>query len=384
MNIFLEFYENLKISPVSQDISDFQRHVARRTALYRQLGLLPQTFRNAEVLEVGPGSGHNAIVTAGFKPRRFVLVEPNSTGFEAVTALFRDFTDIPIEIHHTLLEDYAEPGLFDIVLCEGLVSGLDNKEAFLDQLDARVAPGGVLVITCYDSVSMLFESLRRLIGKILIRDATGIEDRIDILTQAFGSHLATLKGMTRPPRDWVLDNLLAPPVFNVKDYFSVGQAIRFFADRYYFYQSSPSFLPNYTWYKELSSNPAEYNGNYIEQFRANQHNLVHYQQECPSPRAGELNIELENGCSDLAWLAQQDRVENRVVVELLGRIRRNLGQHSMATAALDEVMVLFETNEFAPEKIAANYPAFRGAFGRGMQYVSLVKALSPQYAIVMK
>ena len=373
MNLFLKFYENLKISPVSQDISDFQKHVARRTALYRQLGLLPLTFRNAEVLEVGPGSGHNSIVTAGFKPRRLVLVEPNSTGFQAVTALFRDFTDIPIEIHHALLENYAEPGLFDIVLCEGLVPGLDHKEAFLDQLDARVTPGGVLVITCYDSVSILFESLRRLIGKILIRDVVGIEDRINILTQAFGSHLASLKGMTRSPRDWVLDNLLAPPVFNVKDYFSVGQAISFFADRYYFYQSSPSFLSNYAWYKELSSEPSEFNHNYIDQFRANQHNLIHYQQESLSPRAGELNIELEKGCSELAGLAQQDMIEAGVVVSLLERIRRNLGQHMLATAALNEVMALFESGEFIPEKIAVDYPAFRAAFGRGQQYVSLLK-----------
>lgn len=374
MNIFLKFYEDLKISPVSQDISDFQRHVARRTALYRELGLLPQTFRNADVLEVGPGSGHNSIVTAGFQPRRFVLVEPNSTGFQAVTALFRDYAGSALEIHHALLENYAEPGLFNIVLCEGLVSGLNDKEAFLDQLDARVAPGGVLVITCYDSVSMLFESLRRLIGKILIRDVSGLEDRIDILGQAFGSHLATLKGMTRPPRDWVLDNLLAPPVFNVKDYFSVGQAIGYFAERYYFYQSSPSFLPNYTWYKELSADPAKYNRNYIDQFRANQHNLIHYQQELTFPRAGELNSELESDCTELAWLAQQDRVDGDLVVELLGKIRRNLGQHMQAASALDEVMELFRAGEFSAEKIACNYPAFRTAFGRGQQYVSLLKA----------
>ncbi len=373
MNIFLKFYEDLKISPVSQDISDFPRHIARRTALYRQLGLLPLTFSNAEVLEVGPGSGHNSIVTAGFKPRRLVLVEPNYTGFQAVTALFQDYSDSPLEIHHAMLENYTEPGHFDIVLCEGLVSGLDNKEVFLNQLDARVRPGGVLVITCYDSVSMLFESLRRLIGKILIRDISKLEDQIDILTRAFGSHLATLKGMTRPPRDWILDNLLAPPVFNVKDYFSIEQAIGFFADRYYFYQSSPSFLANYTWYKELSTDPTEYNANYIDQFRANQHNLIHYQQELNPPRAGKLNIELETECTELAWLAQQDMVNSENVVELLGRIRQSLGSNMLPTAALDEIIVLFKSSEFIPEEISGNYPAFRAAFGRGQQYISLLK-----------
>ncbi len=374
MNNFLEFYEKLKISPVAQDISDFTRHIARRTALYRQLGLLPLTFQAAEVLEVGPGSGHNSIVTAGFNPRRYVLVEPNSTGFAALTKLFGDFGVANAELHNTLLEALPQPELFDIVLCEGLIPGLDNKNAFLRQLDAHVRPGGVLVMTCYDSVSMLFESARRLIGKRLVRDVDSMEQRIDILTRAFASHLATLKGMTRSPRDWVLDNLLAPPVFNVKDYFSISQAIGFFAEYYYFYQSSPAFLSNYAWYKELPSDPSEYNRNYLEQFRANQHNLVHYQ-TLSAPRAGELNIELETYCSELAQLAQQDKVEDGIAVSLLGRIKENLGQNMLASVALDETMALFASGEFAPEKIAGNYPAFRTAFGRGQQYISLVKAM---------
>jgi len=70
-----------KISPVRQNIDDFSLHVKRRKGLYRQLGLLPSSFEGKKILEVGPGGGYNALVTATFKPEKYVLIEPNTTGF---------------------------------------------------------------------------------------------------------------------------------------------------------------------------------------------------------------------------------------------------------------------------------------------------------------
>lgn len=57
MNKILDFYREHKISPVHQDIQDFNYHCRRREKLYRQLGMPTQLFRNADVLEVGTGGG---------------------------------------------------------------------------------------------------------------------------------------------------------------------------------------------------------------------------------------------------------------------------------------------------------------------------------------
>lgn len=57
MNTILDFYREHGISPVHQDISDFNYHCMRREKLYRKLGVPTLLFDKAEVLEVGPGGG---------------------------------------------------------------------------------------------------------------------------------------------------------------------------------------------------------------------------------------------------------------------------------------------------------------------------------------
>jgi ubiquinone/menaquinone biosynthesis C-methylase UbiE len=90
----LAFYKAHGISPVRQDISDWERHRQRRSALYRQLGILPSYLRGRSVLEVGPGSGHNALHTAGLEPSRFVLVEGNPTGIGHIRALVAEHREV--------------------------------------------------------------------------------------------------------------------------------------------------------------------------------------------------------------------------------------------------------------------------------------------------
>ena len=65
---FVGFYESNNISPVSQDISDLNKHFQRRNSLFRSLGILPSLVKGIKVLEFGPGSGHNALYTASLFP----------------------------------------------------------------------------------------------------------------------------------------------------------------------------------------------------------------------------------------------------------------------------------------------------------------------------
>lgn len=77
INEYLDHYIKNNISPVRQDISSTDTHVLRRKTLYRMLGLLSSSFAGKQVLEVGPGSGYNALVVAKWKPSKLVLIEPN-------------------------------------------------------------------------------------------------------------------------------------------------------------------------------------------------------------------------------------------------------------------------------------------------------------------
>lgn len=56
-NNYIEYYGKHDISPVKQDIKDIEVHYNRRKKLYRQCGIPAIAFRNAKILEVGPGGG---------------------------------------------------------------------------------------------------------------------------------------------------------------------------------------------------------------------------------------------------------------------------------------------------------------------------------------
>ena len=76
---YIDFYKKHNIAPVSQDISNLEKHFARREALYRSLGLLPAYFRGKALLEFGPGCGHNALFTKSLTPGKYILVDAKST-----------------------------------------------------------------------------------------------------------------------------------------------------------------------------------------------------------------------------------------------------------------------------------------------------------------
>lgn len=377
-NVFLDYYKVHGISPVRQHIDESDRHVARRTALYRQLGLAAPAWRGADVLEVGPGGGYNAVVTAGLGPRRYVLLEPNSTGYGELVAMLERFGRGNVEARQLKLEDAPADEDFDIVLCENLIPGLDNKWPLLRHLDARVRPGGVLVITCQDRLSMFFESVRRYIAVELVHGIADFAAQVSLLADVFRSHTATLTGMSRPVEDWVMDNLVAPPLFNIDDYFSVADALHQFGNDYYFYHLAPALLPDLRWYKQLPAEPAAWNAYFLDQFAQLRHNLIDYR-TASGPRPPAANDALEADCLAFARLVRKHWLEpsatdRDAACALLDKIGEQLAGNPTAHAACVEIGRLFAAGRFRPPAVAGELPAFAAAFGRGVQYLSLVKA----------
>ena len=175
MNKYLEFYEKHKISPVVQDIENFTEHIQRRTSLYRQLGVTPLTFQDKDILEIGPGGGYNSLVTYTYMPKTYTFVEPNSTGYKELKDNFMHIDKSNLFMNNCTLEDFNSTKKYDIIMCEGLIPGLNNKEEFISTLVSLLKPNGIFIITTADQVSMFFEILRRHIANILIKDIDEIE-----------------------------------------------------------------------------------------------------------------------------------------------------------------------------------------------------------------
>jgi 2-polyprenyl-3-methyl-5-hydroxy-6-metoxy-1,4-benzoquinol methylase len=392
MNNFLKFYEEHRISPVSQNIEDLALHYQRRIGLYRTLGITPLLFKNRDVLEVAPGSGHNSIITASFGASSYDLVEPNPVGFNEMKTLFEKHKIKDSEIHffNCCLEDYSEKRDYDIVLCEGLIPGLDNQDKFIQLIADRVRPGGILVLTCTDAVSVFFETLRRYLAQILMAQSgitlsgSGIEHITKLLSVAFRSHLSFLSGMTRPIENWIMDNMLNPAAASMaaSNEFSIEKCLNTLGNSFFFYGSSPNFLVHWGWHKELEQAPNSYNNVFINHFVSQRHNLLHYRETGFSDI--NANRRMHAFCKQFSDLVEQKNQQSAdyftaaripadiAAVKELQHVIKPLGLKK-SVAAISDFIALFDGGKIPGAKDIAQLRDFGSAFGRGQQYISLVK-----------
>jgi len=361
--------------------------------LYRTLGITPILFKNRDVLEVAPGSGHNSIITASFGASRYDLVEPNRTGFNEMISLFEKhkIKDSGIHFFNCRLEDFLEKRDYDIVLCEGLIPGLNNQDKFVLSLANRVRPGGILVLTCADAVSVFFETLRRYLARMLVAQSgmtmkgNGIEHITNLLSNAFHSHLSSLKGMSRPIESWIMDNLLNPAAASMaaSNEYSIEKCLNTLGNTFYFYGSSPNFLVHWGWHKEIEQDPNSYNHVFINSFLSQRHNLLHYRETGLSnidanrkmhsccKQFSDL-VEQKNQQSEECFAADSISVEITPVKELLNIIKP-IGLKK-SEAAISDFLALFDGGAIPCAQDIAQLRDFGAAFGRGQQYISLVKA----------
>lgn len=351
----LSFYGNNNISPVRQDISDLDKHFQRREALYRQLGILPQAIAGRTVLEVGPGSGQNALYTASLRPSRFVLIEGNPLGATDTKTLLRPYN---AEILQTRLENWT-PEPFDFVFCEGLLSGVENPTVILGKL--MEATRGALVVTVVDHISHFSETIRRALAQVLIDPEATLEVKVNQLLPVFTPHLKTLKGMSRRYDDWIIDNLIHPG--SIIPLFNAAQVIESLGMEYY--AGSPHFVTDWRWYKEATKSR---NKEVIRQYWANAHNMLDYRKVTPV-RVSHLNESLYALCSSAReYLAEFEKTREEKYFHYFKNVVEAI-YDSEYSAGLKEAIELLENPN--PQAIA-NAKNFGAWFGRGQQYLSFV------------
>ncbi|MFC1664776.1 class I SAM-dependent methyltransferase, partial [Pseudomonadota bacterium] len=290
----LDFYLENKISPVRQDISDLQRHLTRRGSLYRYLGVLPQMIMGRQVLEVGPGSGHNSLFVAHCQPDAYDLLEPNPVAGKEIRELYSQFS-----LKHTLpriipqrLEEFQIVE-YDLVISEAWLGVSEHERQLMKKLAGFVKPGGILIVTLSSPIGMLANTLRRILGYMLVKECSSFEEKTNLLLKAFGGHLKTMENMSRPHIDWVQDSLLNPGFLTMHP-----TPAMLFADighEYSLYNSFPRIHTDWRWYKSLYGNNLQFNENFLNSYFTSCHNLFDYKDISP-PRSREENTALESDC----------------------------------------------------------------------------------------
>jgi SAM-dependent methyltransferase len=372
----LDFYRRHRISPVRQDIQDLRAHFARRSALYRQLGILPGFMRGRTALEIGPGSGFNSVYTASLEPSRYVLVEANPRGIDDIRQLFSHYPtlDGTIEIVSASVDEYASSTRFDFVFCEGMLglAGVPDPGQLLRTVAGHTAPGGVLVITCIDAVSCCGETLRRLVAQRLIDPAADLDERVQRLVPAFGPHLASLAGMNRRHDDWIIDNLLNPA--SIGPLLSIPDALVVLHADFDVFGASPRFLTDWRWYKAIDGTRGGFNELAVEEYWSNVHNLLDYRR-LSAPRDHVENRRLHDNCVTVRNLVRQyESTRNMKILDIiageLDKIVATVATFSPDTShALAEVRDLVARPSIDAAAVARSR-AFAPWFGRGQQYLS--------------
>ena len=207
---------------------------------------------------------------------------------------------------------------------------------------------------------------------------------VDILVNVFDSHLIKLKGKSRSSNDWVLDNILNPASYLAPvNEFSIKECFDFFGDSFFYYGSNPVIMNNYTWYKNLSSKPREYNELFEKSYLSNQLNLLHYK-ETTTPNY-HLSRELHRLSKEFSLMLQRRDILNpgdfkaEIIEKDLIPIKQIQGLLKgsgldLSFLAITEFLDLFEKNKASDFNAISEMNYFSEAFGRGQQYISLVKS----------
>ncbi|MFC1895476.1 class I SAM-dependent methyltransferase [Thermodesulfobacteriota bacterium] len=375
---FLDYYCRHNISPVSQDISTLEKHFERRNALYRHCGIPSSFIEGKSVLEVGPGTGHNAIFTNAMKPQKYVLVDGNPKSIQETSRLLKSyFGDISnCEIIKCNFNHFTSDVQFDIVLCEGTIPGQKDPIRFLSKLSKFVKPSGVLLITCVDHVSVLAETLRKVVARLMIgREMLNENEKLEKLRPFFLRSLRTIKGMSRPVDDWIYDNVLQPIIGRL---LSIEDAIRCLESDFDAYAVSPHFSIDWRWYKDIYGSQQQYNRLLIDCYRKNIHNLLDYRYVFDSIEP-EIIINLESlskSIFDISIRMQNGEIDKCIVSELkcflndLSILTRKFSGGTTESIqqfadAIDEFLL--------DEPFPCELVRFEPWFGRGQQHMSFIR-----------
>lgn len=375
---YIDYYEKNKIAPVDQNIADWGHYYSIRSGLYRQLGIPAALSSDKRIIEFGPGVGAIAVFFMHFKPERYVLVDANSSCVELTRQKIQGHAHYDSEKHaveEAFFEDFNTSEKFDIVLCEGCIPSQQHPDQLLQKFAGFVAPGGVLATTCMSSGSWLSEYLRRIIAFLITDYNDSADKRAEDLLPVFSPHLDTMQAMTRPHKDWILDNILQPMLGEI--HFSIPDAIRALSDGFEPIGSSPSFFTDWRWYKELDQKSSlKTQEMFIEQYARNEHNFLDYRFTV-EPRGAEKNAPIAQLCRDifvdsiLRYSADREEIV-KDSHQILGKLRLLhselqpiLPETAKALADYNNALEhLLNKNELLPMH------DFKYWFGRGQQYLA--------------
>jgi hypothetical protein len=398
VDTLLDYYQEKRFNPVHirvEDASIFQRHVEKRRNLYEHhLGLPLSLLEGQRILEFGPNSGENALVFALFGAR-LTLVEPNDQVLPRMRELFGRFglTDQIDAVLCQRLDEFTTNREFDLVLAEGFLYTLPNREEMLRKLVRLIAPYKFGVLSFNDRYGGFLELLRR---ALLFQACTllGVNDEqsnesLDLARKLYGDDFARLNA-SRTFEAWWRDTLVNP--FCEVDFcWSFPDILRILSEeRCQFHSSSPLWatVDHYSWYKNTTPR-AERDRQLLDDWRRSLPYFVtgvRPEKGDAEPASNEVIAAIDAVTTSLSrWGKKAGATGGMIPTEICGAsdhpiyplaLDRFLGQNAtdMIRAANDDLKRLFEAlasrhiDEFW--RIYRKTTAIRRLWGTAYHYLS--------------
>ena len=257
----LVYYQEHQFNPVPIDVEEasvWQSHFAKRQNLYqRHLGIPLSLLQNRSICEFGCNSGENALVLASVGAN-LTLVEPNQQVHARLRTLFKKFglTDRVVALVEEDIETFDPQTHYDVVIAEGFLYTLPNRDELLKKMCDMLAPGGLGIITYNDRYGGLLEITKRMLlwrgCQLLGIGDIHSEASLDAARQLFFSDFSKIN-VSRPFKAWWKDELVSPFAFD-PSLWSYPELLPLIegADCE-FYSSSPQWTlsDHFRWYKNV-------------------------------------------------------------------------------------------------------------------------------------
>ncbi|MFC1570458.1 class I SAM-dependent methyltransferase [Candidatus Omnitrophota bacterium] len=259
----LKYYQEKGFNPVPIDVEDqgtWKSHVAVRDNLYQNRLMLPlSVFSGKSVLEFGCCSGENALHLASLGAK-LTLVEPNEQVLPRLEKIFEGFgfKDNIEGLFNKDVAGFESEKKYDIILAEGFLAALSNRDEMLSRICSFLASPGMAVVSFDDLYGSFLEITRQLILHRVCQ-LRGIEDMhseacLEAAKELYEEDLAGLNA-ARKFEPWWQDNLLNPFVSweHLWTYHSFIPILEEAGCE--FYSSSPGWttIDNFLWWKKIVS-----------------------------------------------------------------------------------------------------------------------------------
>ena len=196
-------------------------------------------------------------------------------------------------------------------------------------------------------------------------------DRRALLAPVFAPHLATLEGMSRSVEDWVDDNIAQP--LTGKLYSMVDAIESLGPDGFVVAGSSPQFLTDWRWYKRLFGEERAFNERAIDNYYRNVANFLDYRETFDAHDV-DLGRRLRQASDGLHAAMLADDAGNPSglpaavahLTEIAALVEPVAAETAVSLRALATALG-------GTDATAAATNAFSSHFGRGQQYLSLVR-----------